>query len=182
MGFITADMNINSCLEKHNIVPDILDSPISPSTLLKIDYGANDVALGNLLSPQETNEQPNIFFVAPEEDAYYTLIMTDPDAPSSQDKKFGPWRHWIVVNILGSDLDTVRKPENQHTPYIGPGPGKDTGTHRYVFLLYKQGNGKQEFKPMEHEQKEQRRLFKLRAFEAENQLELVTVNFFCCPT
>lgn len=58
-----------------HIKKTVLDSPISPSTLLKIDYGANDVALGNLLSPQETNEQPNIFFVAPEEDAYYTLIM-----------------------------------------------------------------------------------------------------------
>lgn len=56
----------------------VLDSAISPSTLLKIDYGANDVALGNLLNPQQTNEQPNIFFVAPEEDAYYTLIMVSP--------------------------------------------------------------------------------------------------------
>lgn len=53
----------------------VLDHPITPTTLLKIDYGQNDVALGNLLNPQQTSEQPEIFFVAPEQDAYYTLIM-----------------------------------------------------------------------------------------------------------
>lgn len=89
---------------------------------------------------------------------------------------------FFFLKKTGSDLKTVKSPENQHTPYIGPGPGKDTGTHRYVFLLYKQTKGKQTFEPMEHEQKEQRRLFKLRQFETDNHLELVTANFFCCPT
>lgn len=84
--------------------------------------------------------------------------------------------------ISGSDIGTVTNPENQHTPYISPGPGDNTGTHRYVFLLYKQKNGHQEFKPMEHEQREHRRRFNIREFEAENHLEVVTVNFFCCPT
>lgn len=76
---------------------------------------------------------------------------------------------------------SINAKENQHTPYIGPGPGENTGTHRYVFLLYKQ-EGKQEFKPMEHEQREQRRKFQVREFEAENKLELITANYFCCPT
>ncbi|KAG2198640.1 hypothetical protein INT47_001779 [Mucor saturninus] len=182
MGFITAEMNLNGTLEKYNIIPDVLPSKVSPSTLLQVDYGPKDVALGNELTPQDTTQQPSIFFVAPDESAYYTLVMTDPDAPSVQDKKFGPWRHWVVVNISGSDLETAKKAENQQTPYIGPGPGENTGTHRYVFLLYQQKAGKQDFKPMEHEEKAHRRLFQLREFEAENQLELVTVNFFTCPT
>lgn len=82
----------------------------------------------------------------------------------------------------GSDIGTVARSENQHTPYIGPGPGENTGTHRYVFLLYKQKNGQHEFKPMEHEQRQHRRYFNIREFETENHLELVTANFFCCPT
>lgn len=89
--------------------------------------------------------------------------------------------HFFFTTI-GSDLETVKETENQHTPYIGPGPGKNTGTHRYVFLLYQQKNGKQEFKPMDSEEKAHRRQFQLREFEAENQLELVTVNFFTCLT
>lgn len=77
---------------------------------------------------------------------------------------------------------SLKKAENQHTPYIGPGPGENSGTHRYTFLLYQQSNGVQKFKPMEHEQREQRRKFDIRGFESENQLELISVNFFCCPT
>lgn len=84
---------------------------------------------------------------------------------------------------LGSDVSkSLKKAENQHTPYIGPGPGENSGTHRYTFLLYQQSNGEQKFQPMEHEQREQRRKFDIRGFESENQLELISVNFFCCPT
>ena len=32
-------------------------------------------------------------------DASYTLVMTDPDAPSRDDPKFGPFRHWVVSVI-----------------------------------------------------------------------------------
>lgn len=40
------------------------------------------------------------------EDVSYTLVMTDPDAPSRDDPKFGPFRHWVVsipcsVSALG---------------------------------------------------------------------------------
>lgn len=77
--------------------------------------------------------------------------------------------------------NSLKKTENQHTPYIGPSPGENTGTHRYTFLLYKQ-NKYQDFEPMEHEKRENRRSFKIDQFVAENQLELVSVNFFNCPT
>ncbi|CAO0798493.1 unnamed protein product [Mucor circinelloides] len=185
MSIITADINVNSSLEKVGLIPDVIPSAISPSTLLKVDYtkSSKDVALGNNLTPQETSETPDVFFVAPDQSAFYTLLMTDPDAPSAQDKKFGPWRHWVVTNISGTDVSkSLKKAENQHTPYIGPGPGENSGTHRYTFLLYQQSNGVQKFKPMEHEQREQRRKFDIRGFESENQLELISVNFFCCPT
>ncbi|KAK4518596.1 Sm-like protein lsm3b [Mucor velutinosus] len=185
MSITTADTNINSSLEKVGLIPDVVPSAISPSTLLTVDYinSNKDVALGNNLTPQEANEVPKVFFVAPDQSAFYTLVMTDPDAPSVQDKKFGPWRHWIVTNISGYDVsNSVKKAENQHTPYVGPGPGENSGTHRYVFLLYQQANGEQKFKSMEHEQTEQRRRFDIRGFEQENQLKLISVNFFCCPT
>ena len=41
--------------------------------------------------------------------------------------------HWLVLNIPGNDVSKgeVRK------GYIGSGPPKDTGLHRYTFVLYK---------------------------------------------
>ncbi|KAI8066227.1 phosphatidylethanolamine-binding protein [Gilbertella persicaria] len=186
MTFITAETNINGALEKVGLIPDVIPNDISPSTLLQIEFpkSSKDVALGNQLSPQDASEQPKVSFVAPESSDYYTLVMTDPDAPSAHDRKFGPWRHWVVVNISGSNIEnSLTKAENQHTPYVGPGPGENTGVHRYTFLLYKQlKGGNQTFKPMEHEQREYRRKFDIPAFVAENELELVSVNFFTCPT
>ncbi len=39
-----------------------------------------------------------------EEDAYYTVIFTDPDAPSRADPQFREVHHWLVVNIPGNRL------------------------------------------------------------------------------
>jgi len=61
----------------------------------------------------------------------YTLVMTDPDAPSRKDPKWREWVHWGVINLsaTGSDGEEVIQ-------YIGSGPPKDTGYHRYCFLLF----------------------------------------------
>ena len=55
---------------------------------------------------------------------------TDPDAPSRSDPKFGEWRHWLVFNIPGGNLTSGE----EWWTYIGSGPPKDTGLHRYIFL------------------------------------------------
>lgn len=41
---------------------------------------------------------------------------------------------WLVTNILGADLSKGEVLSD----YIGSGPPKGTGLHRYIFLLYKQ--------------------------------------------
>ena len=40
-----------------------------------------------------------------DEDEYYSLIMTDPDAPSREDPKFGEYVHWVVCNIPNSEVE-----------------------------------------------------------------------------
>lgn len=89
-----------------------------------------------------------------EPESFYTLIMTgminshvnriflilianhiDPDAPSRQAPVNREFLHWLVANIPGDQVakgDTIAE-------YIGSGPPKDSGLHRYVFLVYKQG-------------------------------------------
>ena len=57
-------------------------------------------------------------------------LIPDPDAPSRQDPKWAEWRHWLVVNIPGT---AVAQGEAIST-YVGAGPPKVTGLHRYIFL------------------------------------------------
>ena len=81
------------------------------------------------LTPTQVKDAPKVEWKADGE-SYYTLIMTDPDAPSRKDPKMREWHHWLVGNIPEFDL--------------GSGPPKDTGLHRYVILVYKQ-SGKLKF-------------------------------------
>lgn len=72
-------------------------------------------------------------------------IYLDPDAPSRKEPAHREFLHWSVVNIPGNDIskgDTLAE-------YVGSGPPKDTGLHRYVFLIFKQAHAhpfEEEFK------------------------------------
>ncbi|XP_046386495.1 protein D3-like [Ischnura elegans] len=126
-----AAINSLSKMEQHGVVPDVIDTV--PQGVLQVSYGSNNVNLGNELTPTQVKDIPTVTWDA-EGDAFYTLCMTDPDAPSRQDPKFREWHHWLVGNIPGSDIAAG---ENL-SEYVGSGPPKGTGLHRYVFLLYKQ--------------------------------------------
>ena len=107
---------------------------------MKITYPSGaKVNLGNELTPTEVKDIPNVAWTA-DADSFYTLIMTDPDAPSRAEPTFREWHHWLVGNIPGNNL----KDGTTLSEYIGSGPPKDTGLHRYVFVLYKQ-SGKLSF-------------------------------------
>lgn len=91
------------------------------------------VQQGNELAPTQVKDIPKLVWEADSND-FYTLIMTDPDAPSRADPKFREVRHWTVVNIPGNKVaegETLIE-------FIGSGPPKDTGLHRYIFLVYQQ--------------------------------------------
>lgn len=125
-------------MEENQVVPDVI--PVAPKDIAKVTYPSGvSVNLGNELTPTQVKDQPKVEWNA-DSNALYTLCMTDPDAPSRKDPKFREWHHWLVGNIPGND---VAKGETL-SAYIGSGPPKDTGLHRYVFLIYKQG-GKIEF-------------------------------------
>ncbi|XP_071448490.1 protein D3-like [Hetaerina americana] len=118
-------------MEQHEIVPDVINK--APLSVLQVTYGKDSVNLGNELTPTQVKDIPTVTWDA-EADAFYTLCMTDPDAPSRKDPKFREWHHWLVGNIPGSNIpggETLSE-------YVGSGPPKGTGLHRYVFLVYKQ--------------------------------------------
>lgn len=88
------------------------------SALVKVSYPSGvSVNLGNILKPRQVKDTPTVQYDA-ESNSFYTLCMTDPDAPSRQDPQYREWHHWLVGNIPGAD---VAKGETL-SAYIGSGP------------------------------------------------------------
>ncbi|KAG8965157.1 hypothetical protein FRC03_000864, partial [Tulasnella sp. 419] len=133
--------------------------------------------------------------------ATYTIVLTDPDAPSRHDQKFGQWRHWVLpglkpelgqstVNSAPESNTTapyqelqVSKTLEAATPYVGPGPGPGTGVHRYVLLLFKEPEGYTILaEDVGGHTKEERRHWNAIEFAKVKGLELVGVNFFLVDT
>lgn len=99
-------------------------------------YENATVNMGFELTPTQVWNRPNVSWpvYANSSGTYYTLIMTDPDAPSRADPSLGEVKHWIVGNIRGNDITTGQTIAD----YIGSAPPIMTGHHRYVFLAYLQ--------------------------------------------
>lgn len=92
--------------------------------------------MGKELTPTQVKDAPTVTWEA-EKGAFFTLLMVDPDAPSRQNQTFGDVRHWLVMNIPEASVES-----GEHLfEYRGSGPPKDTGLHRYIFLVFKQPNG-----------------------------------------
>lgn len=106
-------------------------------SILKVSYQSGVSAnLGNELKPTQVKDKPTLTWEA-DENAYYTLIFVDPDAPSRANPRNREFRHWLVMNIPGSAVDQG----DEVIGFIGSGAPKGTGLHRYIFLIYKQPNG-----------------------------------------
>lgn len=156
------------------MVPDVIETV--PKHVVEVTYPKGvKVELGNKLTPTQVKDPPSVKWDA-EADAFYTLCMTDPDAPSRKNPKFREWHHWLVVNIPGNNLEQGEVLSG----YIGSGPPKGTGLHRYVFVVYKQ-NGKINFseKRLPSNSGEGRGKFCIRKFAELHQLgDPISANFF----
>ncbi|XP_058492945.1 phosphatidylethanolamine-binding protein 4 [Solea solea] len=83
-------------------------------------------------------QEPQIYFSGANVDKKYILMMLDPDAPSRARPTSACWRHWLVVDIKGSDLKVGRLAGTTLTDYSPPMPPRQTDFHRYQFLLFEQ--------------------------------------------
>ena len=105
-----------------------------------VKYGGKD-AKGELTVVQTANS-PHIKFTNAKPDAYYTVIIDDPDAPSPKNPDTGTWRHMVVSDILGNKLKSMIKNIEGAgrilTPYAGPNPPQYSGPHRYHVRLLEQ--------------------------------------------
>lgn len=118
---------------RYDIVPKIITEV--PKDELKVEYSPTlTVNQGNELKPSQAQKQPSTISWPSEDGALYTLIMSDPDAPSRENPTWGEWMHWLVGNIPGTDLASGKVLFG----YMPPGPPKGTGPHRYILTVYKQ--------------------------------------------
>ncbi|XP_061527289.1 phosphatidylethanolamine-binding protein 1 [Phycodurus eques] len=112
---------------------EVEDKPGRP---LSVKYGSVEIdELGKVLTPTQVQERPTcIEWEGCDPKKLYTLALTDPDAPSRGDPKFREWHHFLVVNMKGNDVSSGEVLSD----YVGSGPPRGTGLHRYVWLVYSQ--------------------------------------------
>jgi len=127
--------NIKQSFESHQIVSDVITTAPASTICIKYPSGV-EVKLGNVLTPTQVKDVPSNISWPIEANSLYTLVFSDPDAPSRKNPIRREFLHWLVVNIPGTDIS---KGET-FTEYIGSGPPEGTGLHRYVFLVFKQPN------------------------------------------
>ncbi|CAG2177251.1 unnamed protein product [Oppiella nova] len=134
--------NLLSCLfgismvafKNQQIVPDLIDTV--PKDLIQIKYPSGvSVQLGNELTPTQVKDEPTVYWPT-EVGALYTLAMIDVDAPSRANHTWRGVKHWLAVNTP----HTNTKFAYTLADYMGSGPPKGSGLHRYVFLAYKQAH------------------------------------------
>lgn len=158
--------SIQESLSKNQILESLFPKTVNANTitplkhtLLSIQYEPHQVSFGNQLTKSATQDMPKFqaaltqpFFSATTapitDDSVFTLILTDPDAPSRTDKKWSEYCHFIATNLKVN----ARSPANTENfkviddsvldvlvDYQGPAPPKGTGLHRYVWLLFEGG-------------------------------------------
>ncbi|XP_066259503.1 protein D3-like [Euwallacea similis] len=168
------DHKVEFAFTANQIVPDVIVK--APDHLLGVKYEKSKkvVYLGNELAPMDVREQPTITFDADPDD-FYTIVMTDPDAPSRANPVSREFRHWLVGNIPGLNISKGQS----LTQYAGSGPPKDSGLHRYILLLYKQPKKiRFDEKIVSNTEVGDRPQFSIQKFSEKYDLQLIAGNFF----
>ncbi|KAI9798857.1 MAG: hypothetical protein M1833_004360 [Piccolia ochrophora] len=157
---VIAYTDIREKLKDGDIIPNLIDD-FTPSFKVEIGYPDASVDFGNKIDPSKVQDIPDDVSLGPlgstsPADTTYTLVLTDPDAPSHDNPKWSQVCHWVATNISFSSADEFHILSLHHGPrklekgkgldelveYMAPAPPPKTGPHRYVFLLFASESGK----------------------------------------
>ncbi|KAI0846862.1 PEBP-like protein [Daldinia vernicosa] len=140
-------------LKKAEIFPTVVDKFL-PSFLLDAEWPSGErTELGNTVKVDDVQDEPTItvrqshsslLSAEQRSSVTYTIIITDPDAPSRDNPEWSEFCHFIAtgVDISSSEPAALRLSSLKDIiPYKPPGPPPKTGKHRYVFLLLAPANG-----------------------------------------
>ncbi|KAF5800487.1 putative phosphatidylethanolamine-binding protein [Helianthus annuus] len=150
------------------VIGDVVDQ-FTPSVTMDVVYNPQCPVLnGHEIRPNLIATKPRVNIGGVDMRSSYTLIMTDPDAPSPSDPYLREHLHWIVTDIPGTTDATFGR---EIVSYEKPKPV--IGIHRYVFLLFKQRARQSVRRPVARDR------FNTRAFSQENDLGLpVAASYF----
>ena len=98
---------VTSSLQAGMVIPDVIPASanFSPTVLFSVTWPSTgtEVMLGSKITKTLTQDEPEIKILPMQgvgglgvDEVSYTVVMTDPDAPSRVDPKLGEWRHWVV--------------------------------------------------------------------------------------
>lgn len=108
------------------LVDDLVEKP--PDSMLDVEFDCGFIKLGNKFTPLQVRNRPKVTWKDAKESEFYTLILVDALGKGRE------WLHWLGANIPGNNIDKGAFPVS----FFPSAPPKDSGEHRYVFLLYKQ--------------------------------------------
>ncbi|XP_010537488.1 PREDICTED: protein MOTHER of FT and TFL1 [Tarenaya hassleriana] len=113
------------------VIGDVVDMFV-PTANMSVYYGPKHITNGCEIKPSLAASPPKLTISGLSHDLY-TLVMTDPDAPSPSEPSLREWVHWIVVDIPGGTNPTRGI---EILPYMEPRP--TVGIHRYITVLFRQ--------------------------------------------
>ncbi|KAL8456774.1 hypothetical protein ACS0TY_034863 [Phlomoides rotata] len=113
------------------VIGDVIDVFV-PTVSMSVSYGSKHVNNGCDIKPSMASAPPKVTITG-NADELYTLVMTDPDAPSPSEPTLREWVHWIVTDIPGCSNVTRGR---EMVEYVGPQP--TIGIHRYILVLFRQ--------------------------------------------
>ncbi|WOL02891.1 hypothetical protein Cni_G11610 [Canna indica] len=142
------------------VIGDVVDLFV-PTISMTVRFGSKHVNNGCEIKPSMASDPPSVQIAGRLSDLY-TLVMTDPDAPSPSEPLMRECLQWIVINMPGG---TDPSQGEEVVPYMPPRP--PVGIHRYVLVLFQQKSRLQDVIPPLS-----RANFKTRSFAAQNELGL----------
>ncbi|KAG1730388.1 PEBP-like protein [Suillus paluster] len=129
-------------MKQDGIIPDVIPAnpPFHPQALLSVTFPTGPALLGNTLDSTSSVTPPLVSFTPMHGEALYTIVMTDPDAPTRENQEYGQYRHWLATGVgppqaVNASAEFTR-PDT--TAYLSPNPPAGSGSHRYVLLLYRE--------------------------------------------
>ncbi|KAG6856814.1 hypothetical protein H0H87_000513 [Tephrocybe sp. NHM501043] len=116
-------------IPREDVIPEVVPGDFTPSIFFTIVWpNGKEANAGNFLTREDTLEEPAIQVTSSSPEASlasYTLVMTDPDAPSRADPKYRQFRHWVITGLTippVAESSLAVKSQPSTTPYRPPGP------------------------------------------------------------
>ncbi|KAL0415752.1 UNVERIFIED_CONTAM: protein MOTHER of FT and TFL1 [Sesamum latifolium] len=107
------------------VIGDVVDMFV-PTVSMSVYYGSKHVNNGCDIKPSMAAAPPRVTITG-HANELYTLVMTDPDAPSPSEPSMREWVHWIVTDIPGRSNVTRERENSGGDGRRGGKGGEDEG-------------------------------------------------------